>query len=79
MKVLAKTLSWAVVSGMLIFGSAYISTGLIRESLTAAFFACLLKTPVYAAHEPAFEWAYKRFKRKPKQTRFPLPVIEDKQ
>ena len=76
MKVLAKSISWAVVSGALIFGSAYASTGLVVESLTAAFFACLLKTPVYAAHEPLFERGYKwAVKKRRKPVRKPLPVV----
>lgn len=68
-KTLIKTVSWALVSGVLIFGSAYSATGLVRESLLAACFASLLKTPVYAAHEPLFERIYKRFTKGQNESR----------
>jgi uncharacterized membrane protein len=57
-KTIIKSISWAVVSGLLIFTSSYIATGLFNASLMAAFMASLVKTPVYAAHEPIFERVY---------------------
>lgn len=55
-----KTLSWLLVSGLLIFGAAYYETRSTHLSLMAAFWACALKTPVYFVHEALFERWWKR-------------------
>lgn len=48
---LAKTLSWAILSGLLIYGSVYYETSNHWASFVAAFIAVALKTPFYTAHE----------------------------
>jgi uncharacterized membrane protein len=50
-----KTLSWLIVSGLLICGAAYYETHDLSKSLLTAFWACALKTPVYSLHEALFE------------------------
>lgn len=57
-KTTVKTVSWLAVSGLLIFGAAYIETRLFYASFMTAFWACALKTPVYFVHEGAWEKWY---------------------
>jgi uncharacterized membrane protein len=52
-----KTASWALVSGVLIFGTAYYETRMVWASFMAALFAVLLKTPVYTLHDMIWERA----------------------
>lgn len=51
MKSFYKTVSWLVVSGILIAGCGYFETGNLRIALMSAFWACVLKTPIYWIHE----------------------------
>ena len=51
MKSLAKTISWLIVSGILIAGCSWFESGNFTVGLMAAFWACMLKTPVYWIHE----------------------------
>ena len=51
MKSLAKTISWLIVSGILIAGCSWFESGNLAVGLMAAFWACILKTPVYCIHE----------------------------
>lgn len=46
-----KTISWLLVSAIIIAGCGYFETGNIIASLMASFWACVLKTPVYWIHE----------------------------
>jgi uncharacterized membrane protein len=50
-----KTLSWLLVSGILIFGAAYVETRIFAVSFMTAVWACALKTPVYWVHEALWE------------------------
>jgi uncharacterized membrane protein len=56
MTTLLKTLSWAFVSGLLIYGSVLWETGNHTASFVAAFMAVALKTPFYTVHE----WAWNK-------------------
>lgn len=51
MKQFLKTISWLIVSGLLIAGSVYAETHSLKAATIAAFWACLVKTPVYWLHE----------------------------
>ena len=51
MKSFYKTVSWLVVSGILIAGCAYYETRNLKIALMSAFLTCLLKTPIYWIHE----------------------------
>lgn len=51
MKCLLKTMSWLIVSGILIAVCAYAETGSVKVAVTSALWACILKTPIYWAHE----------------------------
>lgn len=62
MVTLLKTVSWAVVSGVLIGTTAYVETGSVRAALVTALVSASLKTPIYTIHE----MAWKRLKGKPK-------------
>lgn len=55
MKTFIKSMSWMVISGILIFTTTYISTGSIQASFWSAFSASLVKTFIYGIHEKAFE------------------------
>jgi uncharacterized membrane protein len=46
-----KTVSWLVVSGILIAGCGYFETGNLKVAVMSAFWACVLKTPIYWIHE----------------------------
>lgn len=58
-KIAIKTFSWLIVSGILILLAGGISTGNWHVAFWAAFWACLLKTPVYFGHEYLFEKLWK--------------------
>lgn len=49
-----KTLSWAVLSGILIGTTAYVETGSIKAAFVTALVASMLKTPLYTIHEMAW-------------------------
>jgi uncharacterized membrane protein len=51
MKCLLKTLSWLIVSGILIAFCGYMETGSALVAIKASVWACILKTPVYWVHE----------------------------
>lgn len=51
MRVILKSLSWAVVSGLIIGTTAYLGTGCIRGAIVTAIVSALLKTPAYTVHE----------------------------
>lgn len=55
MKSIAKTVSWLVVSGLLIAVCTWFESGSLAIGLVAAFWACLLKTPIYWVHEALWE------------------------
>ena len=50
MKSFYKTVSWLVVSGILIAGCGYFETGSLKVAVMSAFWACILKTPIYWIH-----------------------------
>lgn len=54
MRSILKTLSWLMVSGLIIFASALYECGSVRLALWAALIASFLKTPVYWLHEVAW-------------------------
>ncbi len=54
MKSFYKTVSWLVVSGILIAGCAYYETQNLSLALMSACWACVLKTPIYWIHELAW-------------------------
>ena len=54
-KTTVKTVSWVIVSGLVIFVAAYTETRMPVASFMTAFWACLLKTPFYSVHEVVFE------------------------
>lgn len=67
MKSTFKTISWLVVSG--IASTGWYESGSFKVGLFAAFWACLLKTPIYWLHEVLWE------RRKGKKTaEQPVPV-----
>lgn len=51
MKNFYKTISWLIVSGILIAGCGWYETGNLTIALMSAFWACVLKTPIYWVHE----------------------------
>lgn len=51
MKSILKTISWLLVSGLIIFVGGYFETGNALIAVKAAFWASVLKTPVYWIHE----------------------------
>ena len=46
-----KTMSWLIVSGILIAFCGYLETGSVIVAVKASIWACIMKTPVYWAHE----------------------------
>lgn len=60
---LFKTLSWLTISYILIAATAWYESGNLTIGLFAAFWATLIKTPVYAIHESL--WGRIIFKNKP--------------
>lgn len=50
-KSFAKTMSWMLVSGVIIAIPTLVTTGSLVTALGVAFWACLFKTPVYWLHE----------------------------
>lgn len=59
-KVIVKSLSWAVVSGLIIFTTALVETGMYKAALITALVSALLKTPFYSVHEVAFDALWHR-------------------
>jgi len=51
MTTLLKTLTWALVSGVLIGGAAYWETRNVWVAFVTAVWAVSLKTPAYTVHE----------------------------
>lgn len=51
MKCFLKTMSWLIVSGILIAVCGYAETGSVKVAVMSAFWACVLKTPIYWIHE----------------------------
>lgn len=74
--VIAKTLSWAAVSGAIIFTTALVETGMWKAAFVTALVSALLKTPVYSIHEVLWN---RRDQTEPKKaerpTRFPLKMV----
>jgi uncharacterized membrane protein len=64
-KLVIKSFSWGIVSGIIIGTIAYLTTkNLAGASITALASACI-KTPFYSAHEVIFERVWnRRAKRK---------------
>ena len=69
----AKTISWLIVSGVLITGTAWYESGSFTVAAMAAFWACLLKTPVYWLHE---HFWHREPRKAAKRVRVSLPVLE---
>jgi len=63
MLTLAKTLSWAVVSAIIIGTTTYVETTNVQAALVTALVASMLKTPVYHVHE----MAWNRIKKQKKE------------
>jgi uncharacterized membrane protein len=63
MKTVYKSLSWAVVSGIIIGTTAFIECGSLKTALVTALVASLLKTPFYSVHECMWNWDWKRNER----------------
>jgi uncharacterized membrane protein len=59
-KIVVKSLSWALVSGLLIFLTAWTETGMFKAAVMTAIVSCLLKTPFYSIHEFLFDAAWNR-------------------
>ena len=59
-KILVKTLSWAAVSGLLIFVPAYFETCSLWSAFVVAFFGVAAKTPVFPVHEAVFERVWRK-------------------
>lgn len=57
MKSITKTISWLVVSGILIAGCSWFESGSLMVGLMAAFWACVFKTPIYWIHEIVWDKA----------------------
>ncbi len=64
LKVVAKSLSWACVSGVIIGATVYVETYNIRAAFVSALISALIKTPVYSAHEVIFDRVWHRKDRK---------------
>lgn len=61
-KTAIKSISWLLVSGVLITCTVWVETGSFKAALVSAIMACLIKTPVYSMHETAFERIWDRAK-----------------
>jgi len=59
-KVVIKSLSWAAVSGVIIFLTAWLETGMYKAALITALVSVLLKTPFYSVHEVVFDAVWHR-------------------
>ena len=46
-----KTVSWLAVSYILIAATVWYESGNLSVALLAAFWACVIKTPIYSLHE----------------------------
>lgn len=53
-KTIAKSISWAVVSGIIIGITAYVETANLKAAFVTALVSALLKTPIYSLHELAW-------------------------
>lgn len=77
-----KTVSWLAVSGTLIALTAWFESGSLTIGLMTAFWASLIKTPVYSIHESL--WGKVIFKHKPQEAHthnvitFQCSVCEEK-
>ena len=60
-----KTISWLVISYILIAATAWYESGNLTIGLLAAFWATIIKTPVYSLHESL--WGKIIFKAKPQE------------
>ena len=70
-----KTVSWLIVSGILITLTAWFESGSFTVAIMTAFWASIIKTPVYSLHEAL--WGRFIFKKPaPVLDRYPLPVLE---
>lgn len=56
-KAMAKTVSWLVISGLIIAAPTWYETGSVGTAFLVAFWACLFKTPVYWLHELGWQRA----------------------
>lgn len=72
MKNLAKTLSWATVSGLLIVGTTWAGTGKLGVAVVTATTAVALKTPLYSLHE--YVWGL--LSRKKRKCACPCPTCD---
>lgn len=62
---LLKTISWLAISYVLIASTAWYESGSLSVGLLAAFWASLIKTPIYSLHESL--WGKLIFKNKPQE------------
>lgn len=82
-KSFAKTISWMLVSGVIIALPTLYATGSLLTALEVAFWACLFKTPVYWLHEvvwngrkrKAVETRLERMVEKTRRTAARRPVL----
>lgn len=58
MRIMLKCLSWAVFSGLLIGGTAYIESGSLQTAFVVGLISSMLKTPFYGVHEKAWDVLY---------------------
>jgi uncharacterized membrane protein len=63
-KVVFKSLSWAVVSGIIIGVTAYTQSNSYKLAFITALVSVCLKTPFYSAHEVAFDAFWHRKDKK---------------
>jgi uncharacterized membrane protein len=63
---LAKTVSWLVVSGILITCTGWFESGSFMVGFMTAVWASIIKTPIYSLHEAL--WGRVIFKEKPAPT-----------
>lgn len=77
MKTFYKSLSWALVSGVIIGSSAYMESGSLRIAFMTALLASLLKTPFYSLHECLWNMDWRRRTRTVKVEIINEPILEE--
>ena len=65
MKVVVKTVGWAVISGGIIFVGAIAGEAPVIAAVYSTFFAVVMKTPAYSIFEWSFERVWSREKNIP--------------
>lgn len=73
---LYKTLSWLVISYLLICSTAWYESGNLTIGMWAALWACIIKTPVYWFHEAI--WGKIIFKKHQSHITFKCSVCAEK-